>query len=191
MVVAEQTQTTQTASPMTIEELLELPGDVRCELIEGQLIEMSPTQEAHVVATSRLNRKLAVYVDGHPEIGDLWTGDGGYIVARNPDTVLVPDLAIVSPEQATGRTTDGRGFLPFVPMIPIEIKSPSDREAEIARRLGLFLKAGAREVWWIRPAEKSILIHRPDGPVELLREGDTLMSELLPGFSLAVADLFA
>ena len=191
MVVAEQTQTHQTAPLTTIEELLKLPGDVRCELIEGNLVEMSPTQAAHVVVTSRLVTGLVLYFATHAGSGALWVGEGGYIVQRNPDTVLVPDLAIVSSEQVAGHTAATRGFLSFVPMIVVEVKSPSDREAKIAERLGLFLEGGAQEVWWVRPDEKSITIHRPDGPFDLLREADTLASELLPGFALPVTDLFA
>lgn len=189
MVVAERARISQ--QPLkTIEDLLELSGDVRCELIEGRLVEMSPTQEQHGEVASQLNMALVLYLHEHP-IAKLRIGEAGYIVERNPDTVLVPDLAVISLEQWAQRSKDGRGYYQFVPMIVVEVKSPSDREGEIARRLGLFLTGGAQEVWWVRPDEKSITIHRPDGPIDLLREDDTLTSELLPGFALPVVDLFA
>ena len=175
----------------TVEDLLELPGDVRCELIEGELVELSPTQEAHVVVASRLNEELVVYFRSHREIGALWIGEGGYIVRRGPDTVLAPDLAVVGVDQTQGRGPRGTGFLSFVPMIPVEVKSPSDSEARIARRLALYLEAGAREVWWARPTNQTITVHRPDGPIDLLRVGDALTSHLLPGFRLELSDLFA
>ena len=176
---------------VTVDDLLELPSDLRCELIEGHLVEMSPTQNAHIVVTSRLSRQLGRYFDDNPEMGDVWIGEGGYIVGRDPDTVAAPDLAIVSVDQAKQGSADGRGFMPFAPIIPVEIKSPNDTEAEIARKLSLYLEAGALEVWWVRPAHKTITIHRPDGSIDLLRVGDTLTSDILPGFRLELGDLFA
>ena len=176
---------------MTVEDLIKMPGDVRCELIDGELVELGLTQEAHVVVTSRLNEELVVYFRSHREIGALWVGEGGYIVRRNPDTVLAPDLSIVGVDQLRGRGPQGTGFLTFVPVIPVEVKSPSDTEARIARRLARYLEAGVSEVWWARPAHQTITVHRPDGAIDLLRVGDTLTSHLLSGFRLALSDLFA
>lgn len=176
---------------MTIEDLLELPGDVRRELIEGRLVEMSPTQESHVMVTSRLARALGRYFDANPDRGDVWVGSGGYVVVRGPDTVTEPDLCIVSPDQAAGRSGRGKGYMPFAPMIPVEVKSPNDTEPEIAKKLGLYLAAGVAEVWWARPVQGTVVIYHPDGMIELFREDDALRSDALPGFEVAVAHLFA
>ena len=176
----------------TVEDLLALPGEARVELIEGHLIEMSPAHKRHGVITSRMDRRLGRYFDAHAGTGDVWTGDTGFIVSQTPATVCVPDLAILSPEQlAFGEADETPEYMPFVPVIPVEIKSPNDTEAEIARKLSLYLEAGALEVWWVRPAHKTITIHRPDGSIDLLRVGDTLTSDVLPGFRLELGDLFA
>lgn len=175
----------------TIEDLLELPGNTRYELIEGQLVEMSPTQESHIKVTSRLSRALGRYFDEHPDRGDVWVGSGGYIVMRGPDTVTEPDLCIVSTAQAAGRSGRGMGYMPFAPMIPIEVKSPNDTEPAIARKLGLYLAAGVTEVWWARPIQGTVTIHRPDGMIELFRLGETLQTDALPGFRMELNDLFA
>jgi len=175
----------------TAEDLLELSGDTRFELIEGQLVEMSPTQESHVMVTSRLSRALGRYFDANPDRGDVWVGSGGYIVMRSPDTVTEPDLCIVSADQAAGRSGRGNGYMPFAPMIPVEVKSPNDTEPEIAKKLGLYLAAGVVEVWWARPMHGTVAIYRPDGMIELLREGDALSSDVLPGFQIELRELFA
>lgn len=176
----------------TVEDLLEMAGDVRCELIEGRLVEMSPAHKRHGVITSRLDRRLGRYFDMHPEIGDVWTGDTGYVVHEQPDTVCVPDLAILTRAQvAFGEADDTPEYMPFAPAIPVEIKSPSNSEAEIAGKLSLYLGAGAREVWWVRPAQRTITVHRPDGSIDVLRMGDTLTTASLPGFQVDLSDLFA
>lgn len=143
---------------LTVEDLLEMPSDVRCELIEGRLVEMSPTQESHIMVTSRLARALGRYVDANPDRGDMWVGSGGYVVMRGPDTVTEPDLCIVSQDQAAGRSGRGKGYMPFAPMIPVEVKSPNDTEPEIAKKLGLYLAADVAEVWWARPVQGTVAI---------------------------------
>jgi Uma2 family endonuclease len=175
---------------MTAEELLALGEECRCELLEGELVEMSPTSVGHMVVTSRLAEALLLYFRANP-IGRAWVGEGGYIIARGPDTVVAPDIAVVSLEQARDATPTTRGFFPFAPLIAIEVKSPWDREAAIARKLALYLEANVPEVWWVRPDHSIVTIHRPDGPLDLLRSGDALTGAVLPGFSLDLAALFA
>ena len=175
---------------VTADELLARGEDERCELIRGELVEMSPTSTGHGIVTSRLATALLVYAQTSAAI-HTWIGEIGYIIERNSDTVVAPDIAIVSREQARGAKPTTRGYFPFPPLIAIEVKSPHDTEAAIAGKLSLYLGANVQEVWWVRPEGGFVTIHRPDGPIDLLRDGDTLTSELLPGFSLDLGALFA
>ncbi|MGH9387166.1 MAG: Uma2 family endonuclease, partial [Vicinamibacterales bacterium] len=79
-----------------------------------------------------------------------------------------------------------------------EIFSPSTkrRDEQIKRRL--FDRAGVREYWLVDPERDVLSVLRrtkdgqlaPIGEFQALR-GDVLTTPLLPGFSLAVAELFA
>lgn len=178
--------------PTSIEDLQALPGDLRVELIEARLVEMSPAHKRHGVITRRMDRRLGRYVDEHPDAGDVWTGDAGSIVDEIPATVCVPDLAILTRDQvAFGEADDTPEDMPFVPTILMEITSPNNSEAEFARKRSLYLGAGAREGWRVRPAHRTITIHRPDGSIDVLRVGDALTSDALPGFRLELSDLLA
>ena len=177
---------------LTVEDLLRLSDEPRCELIEGELVELSPAHKRHGVIQNRFARRLGRYFDAHPDLGDVWVGDTGFVVGDALDTVCIPDAAVLTPEQsAYGEVDETPEYMPFVPLIPVEIKSPSNTEAQIAKKLSLYLAAGAREVWWVRPTQRTVTVHRPDGVIEVLRIGDTLVTDALPGFRMELSDLFA
>ena len=53
------------------------------------------------------------------------------------------------------------------------------------------MASGVRELWLVDPDAHTLTRVRPDAtPDEVLGEGDTLRSELLPGFAVRVASLF-
>jgi Uma2 family endonuclease len=163
--------------------------DVRRELLEGELIEMSPTSAGHWVVTSRLLLSLADYLKTSA-VGHLWGAETGFIIQRDPDTVVSPDIAITTADTGQKPTIDDKGYVTELPILVVEIKSPTDREAQIARKLGLYLAAGVPEVWWVRPQQRQISVHRPDAATETIVDG-SLQSPRLPGYQFGVWDLFA
>jgi hypothetical protein len=67
----------------------------RVELWKGQLLRMAPTGDVHGRVTWRLSRALDRYVEAH-SLGQLWPAEAGFDLTR-PDeaqqTVLAPDIA--------------------------------------------------------------------------------------------------
>jgi Uma2 family endonuclease len=121
----------------------------------------------------------------------VYGGEVGYVIRRDPQTVLVPDLAIVTEAQAGELRSAGDDFAPFAPRMAIEVKSPSDRESKIALKLALYLEAGVQEVWWVRPETRQVSVHRPDAAPRVLEVDQALESAKLPGFRLDLSALFA
>ncbi len=76
------------------------------------------------------------------------------------------------------------------PGIAVEIVSPSETPTTIHRKVDAYLKWGVQEVWLIYPELKTFFIHSRAG-VQQLSEGAFLTSELVPGFRVQIADLFA
>lgn len=177
---------------MTATELLNLPeDDASFELFEGEPVPMSPVGTAHIIVVSRLNSALAAYLSAHTTIGSLWGGDAGIRFRRTPDTVLAPDLSVVPEDQIRRLSLTDQGFPDVVPLLIIEVKSPSDREADIARKLAVYLDAGVALVWWVRPDSKLVTEHRPDiAPRAIDMGGALTCDDVLPGFRLDLADLF-
>lgn len=178
---------------LTADDLLAMPSNdpVRYELWRGRLVEMSPAGGPHPWIGLRLLRALdtATTTSG---VGEIWSFDAGFRLETSPDTVVAPDLSLVPVDYLTTMTVDSEGFHRLIPPLVIEIKSPTDREAQIAAKLTLYLESGVGEIWWVRPKQRTITRHWPDRDPIVLGLEDTLTDvEAIPGVSIALAELFA
>src|SRR5579859_6208813 len=80
---------------VTAEQLWGMPDDgVRRELVRGEVIMMTPAGFQHSTVAATLVIILGGFVR-EKELGLVSGADGGFVLSRNPDTVLVPDLAFV------------------------------------------------------------------------------------------------
>lgn len=175
---------------ITVEALEAMGGGGRhSELVDGVLLEMSPTAWDHGFIASDLHEFLAPYVRSR-RLGQLLIAGAGFAVAREPDSVLAPDIAFVSTERLDD-VKRGRGFSPVAPDLVVEIESTSNSERQIARKMELYLAGGTRLIWLIRPRTRAVLVYRPDRPVETLTAADELDGhDVLPGFRLKIGELF-
>ncbi len=89
------------------------------------------------------------------------------------------------------RNSKNAKVIPIIPDIAAEVLSPSETPRMIHRKLKQYFAAGVKEVWLIDPATREVEIWTsatlPDRALEV---GDALTSALLPGFKLALAELF-
>jgi len=173
----------------TEEELWELSQDgYRFELLDGELKPMPPTGAEHGGFTSDISTEVGYFVRRR-NLGRCFGAETGFRLSENPTTVLAPDFAFV---RAT-RLPDvlPKGFLPVVPDLVLEVRSPGDRAAEIADKIERWLEAGTLIVWELNPRTKKLTVFRPDVPALELGIGDTLDAEpLLPGWSLPLGRIF-
>lgn len=181
--------TTSTAL-MTAEELLKLPrGVYRYELIEGELIQMSPAGQRHGKHAMRIAAPLKVHVDDN-DLGEVFAAETGFILKRNPDLVRAPDAAFVRKDRVE-EVGDVDGYFPGAPDLAIEVVSPNDTAFEVEEKVEMWLRFGALAVWVLNSKVRLVTVHRPGNKVTRLTEGDTLEGEdVVPGFSIAVAKLF-
>jgi len=90
---------------LTADELLWWPDDsYRYALVRGELIRMPPAGFDHSVIEMRLAAALTNHVTAHPP-GLVCGAKTGFVLVRNPDTLLAPDVAFVRRERipATSR----------------------------------------------------------------------------------------
>lgn len=178
-----------TTTLVTADELLDYPDDYRCELIRGVVVEVSPAFWDHDALVGLLIEELVVY-NVRTRVGMVRSGDGGYILEHDPDTVLAPDIAVVRREQS-GRPPRGtHSYVPFPPLLAVEVKSPSNSERRIVEKTDIYLAAGVGEVWWVRPTLDTITRSTPDGGTTVFGRDDMLTSTVLPEFALSLADFF-
>jgi Uma2 family endonuclease len=161
----------------------------RFELIEGALHEMPAAGFHHGTLAGRITYYLNAFGLTHG-IGEVATADPGFIVGRNPDTLLVPDVGSVTYERSPVDNIVP-GYAPFAPDIAVEIESPSNTQSELLRKAALYLAGGTRLVWLVRPVERTITVFHPEKPEVVLIESDSLDGgDVLPGFTLPLSAIF-
>jgi Uma2 family endonuclease len=172
----------------TIEEVAALPDDAfRYALIKGELSRMPPPKFRHGRVVMVVGSHMFQYVDAH-DLGVV-TDQSGFILERDPDTLLGPDLAFV---QSSRVPADENAYPDLAPDLVVEVASPSQSGPSIEEKIALYRKAGVRLIWVVDPARRAVHVHRADGTYRLLTEQDTLDGEdVLPGFRLPVTQLFA
>ncbi|HMD98053.1 MAG TPA: Uma2 family endonuclease [Terriglobia bacterium] len=76
-------------------------------------------------------------------------------------------------------------FLPLCPDFVVELRSPTDRLADLKRKLEEYIDNGARLGWLIDPPGRQVFIYRPARTVEVLDHPETVSGDPeLAGFVL-------
>ena len=150
---------------------------------------MSPAGAFHGSVAFAIGLKIGNHV-GERQLGRVFAAETGFILERTPDTVRAPDVAFVRNDRL--HLMDERGFFPGAPDLAVEVLSPDDTAAEVMEKVQQWLDAGAAHVWIVNPKNRTMVIYRQGGSVSMHRENDTIApDDLLPGFRLKVADIFA
>jgi Uma2 family endonuclease len=173
---------------ITGEELYLRPSLEPCELVNGRIVPLSPTGRFHGVAESRFAMRLSIYAESSGK-GIVMTGEVGVYIRHDPDTVRAADIAFISNERWA--RCESPGYLDVAPEIAVEILSPTDRWSDVKVKLQDYFSAGVDRVWVMDSKQRRISAYRSLTDVQQFQVGDILADEeLLPGFSLAIADLF-
>lgn len=174
---------------LTADELLAL-GDIgRCELIDGEVIRMSPGSFEHGAVAMNVGRVLSEFVHHH-QCGIVTAAETGFKIRRNPDTVRAPDAAFISTARLP-KELPRRGFFEGAPDLAAEVVSPDDRWSEVVAKAQDWLSAGCRLVWIVDPATRCVTVHEGGGQVRVLQETEPLEAgDVLPGFQVTISELF-
>lgn len=172
----------------TIEDVAQLPNDgYRYALIRGDLFRMPPPQSRHGRIVATLIWHVFGFVRAH-QLGRVYD-QSGFVLERDPDTLLGPDLSFV---QTSHLPADEDGYPELPPDLVVEVASPSQSGPSIAVKVALYLETGVRVVWVIDPERRAVRIYHQDGSEIHLGEQDELNGgDVLPGFRLPVAEIFA
>lgn len=161
----------------------------RYELVDGRVVELAPANEQHGNVAFNITGSFYIYSR------QSGTGSGGvetgYRVRQDPDTVRGPDVSFNVRSREEGVEYPLPRFVPGAPDIAVEVVSPSNTAAEMERKVAEYLAAGSQRVWVAYPSRRSVVVHRADGAA-ITYTGDDVITdeELLPGFSLPLADIF-
>ena len=112
---------------------------------------------------------------------------------RLPNTaVRAPDAAWVLRSRLDPIPAEQRAkFLPLCPDFALELRSPSDRLADVQAKMAEYLANGARLGWLLDPEHRRVYVYRPDAPVARLDRPETVAGDpVLPGFVLDLREIW-
>jgi len=184
------TEVTKEKKVWTDEEFMALPKDGhRYEIVNGELVDMGSSGALHGYVCSTIMILLGTYIRTH-KLGAMF--DSSTAFKMKSGNRRSPDISFFAKERLQGMTELPTGFLEGAPDLAVEVLSPGNTVEEIHDKLVEYFENGTRLVWMIHPMEHYVLVYRSSQePDRLLKSVDSLDGEeVIPGFTLPVAELF-
>jgi Uma2 family endonuclease len=181
--------TTRTRS--RIEDLYRLPGNAKAEIVNGEILLMSPTGDMPGRAGGAVFISLRQHEGRTP--GRAYPDNVGFRVELPNRDSFSPDVAwYIGPPS-------GMRFLEGAPVLAVEVRSENDygssAERELAEKRADYFSAGALVVWDVDLLSPDVIksydSNNPDTP-RIFRRGDTADAEpAVPGWRIPANELFS
>jgi Uma2 family endonuclease len=176
----------------TLADLMRVPG--KAELIGGRIVKF--------MATGHRPNLIA---------GEVFVSLKDHIRSTNRGTAYTGNIGFAVPELSSGRESfspdaayydgpppsDEMDFVPGPPTLAVEVRSKTDygaaAENEMAAKRADYFEAGTKVVWDVDPRAECVRVYRADDPDHptVFHRGDQADAEpAVPGWRMAVADLF-
>lgn len=159
------------------------------EIVNGELIDMENRCAKHGYIAIILSAALFNWVSTR-KLGAMF--DSSTAFKMKSGNKRSPDVSFMAKEHLQRLDDLPDRFLEGGPDLGVEILSPGNTVAEIHDKLVEYFENGARLGWVIHPQEGYVLVYRSSQkPDRLLKSTDSLDGEeIVPGFTLPVAELF-
>jgi Uma2 family endonuclease len=173
---------------LTGDELARMPNHDLCELIDGRIVPMSPTNPEHGRLEANIGGLLRDFARAQ-NLGIVMTGEVGIFTKRHPDRVRAADVVFISHRRYASRTKT-RGFLDVAPELVVEILSLENAHVDTQAKVQEYLAIGVGLVLIVDPDTKTITLHRRGG-VSRYTVGEFVpCDDVLGGFGFPVAVAF-
>ncbi len=161
----------------------------RYELVQGELIVTPAPSYRHQTVQIRLTVALYNFVE--PRGLGIVRGSPLDIILSE-DSSPQPDIVYVSAARRSIIAAEG---LRGAPDLCVGVLSERTRSMDRVAKRALYALHGVTEYWIVDPDANTLDLYRlqekPNEPARTLAASDTLTTELLPGFSLALRTVFA
>jgi Uma2 family endonuclease len=175
----------------TVEDLYKIPGNGKAEIVNGELLIMSPTGDMPGRAGGAIYMSLRQY---EPKVrGRAYPDNVGFRVSLPNRESFSPDAAFY-----TGKPM-GMKFLEGAPVFAAEVRSENEygdaAEEAMAKKRADYFSAGSLVVWDVDLLSNNVVrVYRysdPNNPT-VYRRGDLAEAEpAVAGWKMPVNDLFA
>lgn len=178
------------ARPITRYEYVLIPeGAPRQELIEGDLVMAPSPSSFHQDIVANLLVIIRSYLREHP-IGKVYLAPlDTYLSEIN---VFQPDLLFVRNEN---RSIIEEYGIEGAPDLAVEVLSKSRAKFDLGPKRSVYARTGVEELWIIDPAKRTLALYRlgenPETPLATYKARQKFTSEVLPGLTIDLAEVFA
>jgi Uma2 family endonuclease len=165
------------------------PADDRYELVDGEVVPMSPERYRHSLVKSDAGVALYLAVKAaEVPCRVLWDGP---LVAINDRTMRKPDV-MVRYRSSSGVNQDPGALVLAGPLIVLEVVSPSNEQLDLVDKLIEYNSVPSIKHYLIvRPEKRTVVHHKRNDQGEwatsIRHDGDIALDP--PGVKVAVADL--
>ena len=167
----------------------------RVELIKGKIFKMSPAPSSvHQEIVGNIFLKLGNFLEKQSCKVYISPFDVRFPKEGHNDkavfTVLQPDICVICDRSKI----DAPGCI-GAPDIVVEVLSPGNTKTELLHKYRVYEEFGVKEYWVVSQGDKSILIYTLDEmgkfqPSKIFTLSEKITSTVLPGFELALDDVF-
>ncbi len=177
-------------TPLSDEEFMRFSGENDPYRMErepnGEILIMAAAGSKTGSINRRVSQALGIWADEHG-VGEVFDSDTGFTLpngaVRSPDASWVSNLrwnALTEAEQD--------GYAPLCPEFVIEIVSPSDRIADVKKKMvEEWIANGAQLAWLIEPKTRRVTVYRPGQEPELLENPSSVQGTgCVAGFELVM-----
>jgi Uma2 family endonuclease len=174
---------------LTVEDYRATPDGVRYQLVEGDLIQMSPAPNLfHQFIVGNIHLMLATFVAGKG-LGKVVVSPCDVYLSEHD--VFQPDVLFVSTANLDILKEDG---VHGGPDLVIEVLSPSTAQLDKKPKRKVYARAGVKECWLVDPLllqiQRYVFAQDPAKPVQLVEEDETFSTPLFPGLAISAAEIF-
>ena len=167
---------------MSEAEFLSLPEEKPyLEYVDGVVLQKPVPNKDHRLLTEFIIVAIALY--RRAVGGDGSSGPEGRVRLPDGSGFRLPDTAY----WASGRDDSSDS----VPSVAVEVRSPDQAMAELRRKCRTFRQNGVDVCWLVDPASRSVEVFEGDRDGERVAGDAVLETPVMPGFRLALGNLFA
>lgn len=139
----------------TLKDYYELPDDVRAELIDGVLYNMTAPGLAHQTVALQIAHQFLLCMDAFEEKGcEVYISPVDVQLDMDDKTMVEPDVVVLCDmDKAIKRCIYG------APDFVLEVLSPTTRRRDLLIKLNKYWNAGCKEYWIVDPELMTVTVY--------------------------------
>jgi Uma2 family endonuclease len=184
---------------ISLEEFMRRYDETPIEIINGEILPLSPQSTRSARIAGRLFLRLSEYVLNN-SLGEAFIeapfaliqiGDTDWVKgSRTPDVMFIRAERLKELSEQNPNWEDSPMTIP--PDLAVEVISPTDRFTNVNQKIAKYLDDGVQLIWVVDPQAKTVTIYRTGSSQQASLTADDMLTgeTIVPGFEMALADLF-